>query len=193
MARTPATAPRLSTFSDSEWKALARFWHPVARSAQVKDKPVAARLLDENLVVFRTSHGVTVARDLCLHRGAKLSLGEMAGDNLVCGFRRIHYTPTTRASARRSPRIPASLSPGSSACRPSRARSATALSGPAFPAIPSPPSPTGPSTRAAPTSSYPWTPSIGTRRPAVTPRTSTTSPTSHGSTREPSATGKPRR
>jgi phenylpropionate dioxygenase-like ring-hydroxylating dioxygenase large terminal subunit len=86
-----AKPPRASTFKDSEWRALARFWHPVARSAHVKDKPVAAKLLDENLVVFRTSLGVTVARDICLHRGAKLSLGEMAGDELVCGFHGFHY------------------------------------------------------------------------------------------------------
>jgi phenylpropionate dioxygenase-like ring-hydroxylating dioxygenase large terminal subunit len=83
--------PRTSTFEDSEWRALSRFWHPVAFSASVRDKPVAARLLDERLVVFRTSAGITVARDLCLHRGARLSLGEMDGDQLVCGFHGFHY------------------------------------------------------------------------------------------------------
>src|ERR1700679_49477 len=86
-----AEPPRNSTFKESEWRALAGFWHPVARSAHVKDKPFAAKLLDENLVVFRTSMGITVARDLCLHRGAKLSLGEMSGDQLVCGFHGFHY------------------------------------------------------------------------------------------------------
>jgi vanillate O-demethylase monooxygenase subunit len=97
-----ANPPRTSSFKDSEWRALARFWHPVARSSQVTDKPVAAKLLDENLVVFRTSQGVTVARDLCLHRGAKLSLGEMAGDELVCGFHGFHYDHLGRCT-----RIPA--------------------------------------------------------------------------------------
>lgn len=86
-----AVPPRSSSFKDTEWRALAGFWHPVAFSAKVGDRPVAARLLDENLVVFRTQKGITVARDLCLHRGAKLSLGEMDGDELVCGFHGFHY------------------------------------------------------------------------------------------------------
>ena len=71
--------PRRSTFAESEWRALARFWHPVAFSSSVRARPVGARLLDESLVVFRTSAGVTVARDLCLHRGARLSLGHLDG------------------------------------------------------------------------------------------------------------------
>jgi vanillate O-demethylase monooxygenase subunit len=83
--------PRASTFKESEWRVLAGFWHPVACSAAVKAKPVAARLLDENLVLYRTSAGITAARDLCLHRGARLSLGELSGDQLVCGFHGFHY------------------------------------------------------------------------------------------------------
>jgi vanillate O-demethylase monooxygenase subunit len=88
---SPLTPPRASTFEESEWHALSRFWHPVAFSAKVTTKPVAAKLLDENLVVYRTPTGVTVARDLCLHRGARLSLGEVQGDQLVCGFHGFHY------------------------------------------------------------------------------------------------------
>jgi phenylpropionate dioxygenase-like ring-hydroxylating dioxygenase large terminal subunit len=90
--------PRGSTFAEGEWHALSRFWHPVAFSAAVKDRPVAAKLLDEPLVVFRTSKGVTVARNLCLHRGARLSLGHMDGDTLVCGFHGFHYDPSGRCT-----------------------------------------------------------------------------------------------
>jgi vanillate O-demethylase monooxygenase subunit len=104
MASTdPGTVPfRRSTFAEAEWNALSRFWHPVAFSSSVRDRPLAARLLDEPLVVFRSSAGVTVARDLCLHRGARLSLGHMDGDTLVCGFHGFHYDPTGRCT-----RIPA--------------------------------------------------------------------------------------
>jgi phenylpropionate dioxygenase-like ring-hydroxylating dioxygenase large terminal subunit len=91
--------PRQCTFDEGEWRALARFWHPVAFSKSVSTKPFAARLLDENLVVFRTSTGITVARDLCLHRGARLSLGAVEGDQLVCGFHGFHYDSSGQCTA----------------------------------------------------------------------------------------------
>jgi vanillate O-demethylase monooxygenase subunit len=98
----PLALPRNCSFKESEWRALARFWHPVAFSSAVRDRPFPARLLDENLVVFRTSEGVTVAKDLCLHRGARLSLGAMEGDQLVCGFHGFHYNASGQCT-----RIPA--------------------------------------------------------------------------------------
>jgi phenylpropionate dioxygenase-like ring-hydroxylating dioxygenase large terminal subunit len=52
---------------------------------------VAARLLDEDLVVYRTSADVVVARDICLHRGTRLSLGSVDGDELVCGYHGWRY------------------------------------------------------------------------------------------------------
>ena len=45
--------PRDCTFTEADWRALAPFWYPVAFSREVKDKPFAARLLDERLVVYR--------------------------------------------------------------------------------------------------------------------------------------------
>ena len=87
----PVPATSAPAFSDSDRGVLERFWHPVAFSAQVGPKPVAARLLGENLVLYRTSSGLTVARDLCLHRGARLSLGAVSQDRLVCGFHGFHY------------------------------------------------------------------------------------------------------
>ena len=83
--------PRNCTFRESDWNILASFWHPVLFSSEVKDKPVAAKLLDVNLVVFRTSKGVHAAKDLCIHRGAALSLGCIKDDQLVCGFHGLHY------------------------------------------------------------------------------------------------------
>ena len=75
--------PRHCTFRESDWHILAGFWHPVAFVHDIKDKPVAARLLDVNLVIYRTSEGITVAKDLCMHRGTRLSLGWMQDDLLV--------------------------------------------------------------------------------------------------------------
>jgi len=47
---------------------LAPFWRPVAFSHEITDKPYAARLLDERVVVYRLSDGsVSAARDICYH------------------------------------------------------------------------------------------------------------------------------
>jgi phenylpropionate dioxygenase-like ring-hydroxylating dioxygenase large terminal subunit len=87
-----ANLPRGCTFTPSDWQALAPFWHPVAFSHEVKDKPFAARLLDERLVIYRVSNGDAVAaRELCLHRGAPLSIGSVQGDELVCKYHGFRY------------------------------------------------------------------------------------------------------
>ena len=64
--------PRKNTFSENDWHVLAGFWHPVAFSHEIEDKPVSAKLLDVELVIYRTSKGVSVAKDICPHRGTKL-------------------------------------------------------------------------------------------------------------------------
>jgi len=87
--RKPVAPPGCS-FTESDWLILSRFWHPVAFVDDIGDAPVACTLLDVELVLFRTSAGVTVAHDLCPHRGTRLSAGRIEGDALVCpmhGFR----------------------------------------------------------------------------------------------------------
>ncbi len=84
--------PRNCTFTATDWQALAPFWYPVAFSHEIKDCPYAARLLDERLVLFRLSDGkVVAARDLCLHRGAPLSLGWVENDQIVCKYHGVRY------------------------------------------------------------------------------------------------------
>ncbi|WP_157960613.1 aromatic ring-hydroxylating oxygenase subunit alpha [Primorskyibacter marinus] len=56
----------------------------MAFAHEIEDKPVNARLLDVDLVIYRTSEGISVARDICPHRGTRLSGGWMDGDTLVC-------------------------------------------------------------------------------------------------------------
>ncbi|TVP64269.1 MAG: aromatic ring-hydroxylating dioxygenase subunit alpha [Leptolyngbya sp. LCM1.Bin17] len=91
---TAVTLPRDCTFSPSDWEALAPFWYPVAFSQEVTaDKPLGVRLLDERLVLYRTQDGpLTAARDLCLHRGAPLSLGWVEDGQLVCAYHGDRYT-----------------------------------------------------------------------------------------------------
>ena len=83
--------PRDCTFAESDWRILANFWYPVAVADQVKDKPVSVTLLDQRLVLYRTSERIVAANDLCLHRGVPLSLGWVEGDTLVCGYHGFRY------------------------------------------------------------------------------------------------------
>lgn len=83
--------PRDCTFAESDWRILSNYWYPIARSCDVADKPVAARLLDQRLVVYRTAQALTVANDLCLHRGAPLSSGRIENGELMCPYHGFRY------------------------------------------------------------------------------------------------------
>lgn len=95
---TPAL-PRGCTFTESDWRALAPFWYPVAHSHQVSGKPLATRLLDERVVVYRLQDGtVAAARDICFHRGVPLSMGHVEGDEIVCRYHGLRYDRTGRCT-----------------------------------------------------------------------------------------------
>ena len=84
--------PRGCTFPESDWRALAPFWYPVAFSHEVGSQPYAATLLDERVVVYRLSDGtLAAARDICYHRGVPLSLGTVEGDEIVCKYHGLRY------------------------------------------------------------------------------------------------------
>lgn len=62
-------------------------WHPVVASAEVVGAPVAARLLERELVLWRAGDGVVHAwADRCPHRGARLSMGRVEADRLECPY-----------------------------------------------------------------------------------------------------------
>ncbi len=87
-----AALPRGCTFSESDWRALAPYWHPVAFSHEVGDQPHAVKLLDERVVLYRLSDGkVLAARDICLHRGVPLSMGHVEGDEIICKYHGLRY------------------------------------------------------------------------------------------------------
>lgn len=97
--------PQGSTFRERDWRILASFWHPVAYAHAVRDDhPVAARLLDIDLVVYRSANGVTVARDQCPHRGTRLSAGCMVSGQLVCPMHGLHFDAA--GTCQRIPAIP---------------------------------------------------------------------------------------
>jgi phenylpropionate dioxygenase-like ring-hydroxylating dioxygenase large terminal subunit len=71
--------------------ALREFWYPVLWSKEVTDKPVAAKLLDQPIVIWRSNGKVAAFYDLCIHRGSPLSLGWVNGDQLVCAYHGWNY------------------------------------------------------------------------------------------------------
>ncbi|MDD5200857.1 MAG: aromatic ring-hydroxylating dioxygenase subunit alpha [Terrimicrobiaceae bacterium] len=92
--------PRNCTFLESDWKALAPHWYPVAFSHEVADRPFGALLLDERLVLYRPAGGaVTAARDICLHRGVPLSMGSIDRGELVCAYHGFRYDCEGRCTA----------------------------------------------------------------------------------------------
>ena len=80
--------------------ALRECWHPVAFSHELADRPVHADLLGEPLVLWRGPDGRPRANaDLCVHRGTALSLGWIAGDELVCPYHGWRYRADGRCVA----------------------------------------------------------------------------------------------
>jgi phenylpropionate dioxygenase-like ring-hydroxylating dioxygenase large terminal subunit len=75
------------------YRALRRFWHPVAYSSEVTDGPVRTVLLDEQLVVVRLGGAVRCFADLCAHRGTAISLGWVEDDQIRCAYHGWTYGP----------------------------------------------------------------------------------------------------
>jgi phenylpropionate dioxygenase-like ring-hydroxylating dioxygenase large terminal subunit len=63
-------------------------WHPIARVEDLDSGgPLAARLLGEDVVVWRSGDEYFVWGDLCVHRGTRLSLGRIVGGvSLECPY-----------------------------------------------------------------------------------------------------------
>jgi phenylpropionate dioxygenase-like ring-hydroxylating dioxygenase large terminal subunit len=62
-------------------------WHVVAYAPELPEgQPRAVRLLDEDIVLWRVGDRVHAWRDLCIHRGTRLSLGSVQGETLVCAY-----------------------------------------------------------------------------------------------------------
>ena len=70
-----------------------RFWHPVAMSTQMDaGKPVAIRILCEDLVIFRDLSGrVGVLHKHCAHRRASLEFGRIEEKGIRCCYHGWHF------------------------------------------------------------------------------------------------------
>lgn len=99
---TAGLRPSNSGFSANDWDILARHWYPVAEQEALGDDPVAVRLLDVDLVVFRSADGITVARDQCPHRHIRLSAGQVQDGEIICPYHALAFDGTGQCT-----RIPA--------------------------------------------------------------------------------------
>jgi phenylpropionate dioxygenase-like ring-hydroxylating dioxygenase large terminal subunit len=78
-------------------------WHAVAWASQIRDnQPAPIRLLENELVLWRNRDGLHAWRDLCVHRGSRLSAGRVTNDCLACPYHGWQYD-----SSGRCVRIPA--------------------------------------------------------------------------------------
>ena len=69
-------------------------WFAVAWSREViPGQPIARKLLGIEIVLWRSAQGIHCWRDLCIHRGAQLSLGKVCDDRLVCPYHAWEYNP----------------------------------------------------------------------------------------------------
>lgn len=61
-------------------------WYVACWSRELAATPYPVRMLGDDVVVYRTSDGVTALEDRCPHRHALLHLGKVEGDAIRCGY-----------------------------------------------------------------------------------------------------------
>lgn len=71
---------------------LQNAWYAAAWSDEVGDKPFARRLLDTDIVLFRTGeNSVAALHDMCPHRFAPLSRGQVVDGAIRCGYHGLSF------------------------------------------------------------------------------------------------------
>jgi nitrite reductase/ring-hydroxylating ferredoxin subunit len=66
---------------------MRRYWHPVAMSADLTDRPRAVRILGEDLVLFRDlGNRLGLLHRYCAHRNASLEFGRIAQRGIRCCY-----------------------------------------------------------------------------------------------------------
>ena len=66
---------------------MRRFWNPVLLAEDLKDLPVAVKIMDEELVVFRDKSGRVGVMELhCPHRGTSLEYGQVENEGIRCCY-----------------------------------------------------------------------------------------------------------
>ncbi|WP_019240979.1 MULTISPECIES: aromatic ring-hydroxylating oxygenase subunit alpha [Bacillus] len=61
-------------------------WIVACKAEDIGEKPLQVIIMGERVVIFRNEEGIYALKDLCVHRGAALSLGCVKNGNLVCPY-----------------------------------------------------------------------------------------------------------
>lgn len=86
-ASTSRRAPARGNIEANYLDGIRNHWYAIIESSVVGDKPVAVKRLGEDLVVWRgANNSVSVFKDYCPHRGARLSLGRLDQGHLQCWY-----------------------------------------------------------------------------------------------------------
>ena len=82
-------------------KLFRRYWHPIAPSAQLHEKPVkAVRLLGEDYVLFRDQNGkLGFIEPRCAHRLVELKYGYVVPEGLRCPYHGWTYDVSGQCTA----------------------------------------------------------------------------------------------
>ena len=84
--------PEYSTYDLEVWNVLSGFWHPVARKDDLNSKPFSAKLLDIPLVIYQTvNNSISIAVDICPHRGSPLSKGSIERERIICPYHGLEF------------------------------------------------------------------------------------------------------
>ena len=71
---------------------LENFWYAAAWSEEITSVPLARRILDRPVALFRTESGKAAAfDDCCPHRMVPLSRGRVEGESLRCGYHGLRF------------------------------------------------------------------------------------------------------
>ena len=74
---------------------LTNRWYVAAWAEEIGDAPLARMIMDKPIVFYRTAGGVPVAlADRCCHRALPLSMGQVIGDEIRCGYHGLRFDAT---------------------------------------------------------------------------------------------------
>jgi vanillate O-demethylase monooxygenase subunit len=81
-------------------------WYVAATPDELADQPLRRQICGEAIAFYRGASGKLAAvEDFCPHRGAPLSLGCVAGENLVCGYHGLVMGPDGKTVAMPGQRV----------------------------------------------------------------------------------------